>query len=102
MKISVVSPVYKAQDCLDELHRRLVVTLAKIIGDFEIIFVNDASPDRSWEKIKEICSKDKRVKGINFSRNFGDYCRIRLYSRRFSRGYGLRFARRSGGYRATI
>jgi len=54
----------------------LIKTLPQITSDFEIIFVNDASPDRSWEKIKNICSGDKRAKGINFSRNFGQHYAI--------------------------
>ena len=73
MKISVVTPVYKAQDCLDELYKRLTKVLPQITDDFEIIFVNDASPDRSWEKIRNICSSDKRAKAISFSRNFGQH-----------------------------
>jgi dolichol-phosphate mannosyltransferase len=73
MKISVVTPIYKAQDCLEELYERLVKVLPQISDSFEIIFVNDASPDRSWDKIKKIYSRDKRVVGINFSRNFGQH-----------------------------
>lgn len=71
--ISVVSPVYKAEDIIDELVRRLINELSKITHDFEIILVEDGSPDKSWLKIEENCKKDKRIKGIHFSRNFGQH-----------------------------
>jgi glycosyltransferase involved in cell wall biosynthesis len=38
--------------------------------DYEIIFVNDGSPDNTWEEIQKIALKDKKVKGIDLSRNF--------------------------------
>lgn len=65
--------MYKAQNCIDELYKRLVRVLPKISNDFEIIFVNDASPDQSWGEIKKICLSDRRAKAINFSRNFGQH-----------------------------
>ena len=67
--ISVVTPVYKAEDCLHELYRRLVSALAGITQDFEIVMVEDCGGDRSWEIIRELAQKDPRVKGIQFSRN---------------------------------
>lgn len=74
--ISVVSPVYGCSTCILELYFRLKETLEKISPHFEIIFVNDASPDEAWEKITEIAKTDSRVKGINFSRNFGQHYAI--------------------------
>lgn len=71
MDISVVIPVYGCRAALNELHERLVKNLSKITNDFEIILVNDSCPQGSWEVIKEICETDKRVVGINLSRNFG-------------------------------
>ena len=50
---------------------RLVTTLKKITQCYEIIFVNDACPQNSWEVIEKICLNDKNVKGIELSRNFG-------------------------------
>jgi dolichol-phosphate mannosyltransferase len=73
---SIVSPVYGCKTCLYELYFRLKETLEKITPDFEIILVNDASPDGAWETILELANKDKRVKGINFSRNFGQHYAI--------------------------
>ncbi len=51
--------------------KRVVSELEKLTDKFEIIMVNDGSPDNDWEVICEIAEKDKRVKGINLSRNFG-------------------------------
>jgi glycosyltransferase involved in cell wall biosynthesis len=74
--ISVVIPVYKNEPFIDELVSRLVAALGTIANDFEIIFVNDASPENDWEIIKKIATKDNRVKGINLSRNFGQHYAI--------------------------
>ncbi len=71
--LSVVTPVYRAEGCLEELYRRLVAALAGITQDFEIIMVEDCGGDRSWEIIMELARKDARVKGIQFSRNFGQH-----------------------------
>jgi polyisoprenyl-phosphate glycosyltransferase len=74
--ISVVSPVYGCKTCLVELYTRLKQTLENVTPDFEIILVNDASPDGAWETIVELGQKDSRVKGINLSRNFGQHYAI--------------------------
>lgn len=76
MHISVISPIYKGEKMLDELVRRIGSALEQITSDFEIILVNDCSPDDSWSKIKEICTCDQKVKGINLSRNFGQHYAI--------------------------
>ncbi|MFV0390386.1 MAG: glycosyltransferase family 2 protein [Paludibacteraceae bacterium] len=74
--ISVVSPVYKAENIVSELVKQVKEAVSTISEDFEIILVNDASPDNSWGKIVEECGKDKRVKGIDLSRNFGQHYAI--------------------------
>lgn len=71
--ISVVIPVYKAEECLHELYRRLVLSLEQISPDFEIILVEDCGGDRSWDIISRLAQTDQRVKGIQFSRNFGQH-----------------------------
>ena len=76
MKISVVIPEYGCREAIFELHRRLVETLESIGTDFEIIFVEDRDPQNSWEDIKTLCEKDDRVRGIHFTRNFGQECAI--------------------------
>lgn len=72
-KISVVTPVYGCCKSINSLYERLNKTLSTITNDFEIIMVNDSSPDNAWEDIKELAKKDNRVKGINLSRNFGQH-----------------------------
>ena len=74
--LSVVSPVYMAENIVAELVRQVKTAVADITDNFEIILVNDASPDRSWDKIVAECAADKRVKGINLSRNFGQHYAI--------------------------
>ena len=71
--ISVVTPVYGCGDCLEQLYNRLKTTLSNINENFEIIMVNDASPDNAWDIITQLAHKDNRVKGINLSRNFGQH-----------------------------
>lgn len=71
MKLSIVSPVYKAEEIVDELVQRITESVSEITDDFEIILVEDGSPDKSWLKIYENSKKDKRIKGIKLSRNFG-------------------------------
>ena len=74
--ISVVSPVYKAENIIQELVRQLDFEISKITPNFEIILVNDCSPDDSWNQIKIECEKNSKVKGINLSRNFGQHYAI--------------------------
>jgi dolichol-phosphate mannosyltransferase len=74
--ISVVSPVYHAEKIVLELVKQLHENLSKITDDYEIILVNDASPDNSWLAIAAECERDNRVKGINLSRNFGQHYAI--------------------------
>lgn len=69
--ISVVIPVYGCKEALNELYTRLCNTLTTITDNFEIILVNDACPQNSWEVIKKLCESDSRVVGLNMSRNFG-------------------------------
>ena len=73
MKISVVIPCYKCEASIKILYERLVSVLTQIMNDYEIIFINDASPQNDWEEIKKIAEKDKKVIGINLSRNFGQH-----------------------------
>lgn len=76
IKISVVSPVYRGEKMVSELVRRNVETLTGIGVDYEIILVNDASPDNSWQAIETECKKNPKVKGLNLSRNFGQHYAI--------------------------
>ena len=71
--LSVVIPVYKAEKCLKELYARLTTSLGSLTEDYEILFVEDCGGDRSWEIISELSHGDKRVKGFQLSRNFGQH-----------------------------
>lgn len=76
LTISVVAPAYRCGSCLQELHRRLCATLEQLTSEFEIILVNDASPENDWQVICELARTDPRVRGINLSRNFGQHYAI--------------------------
>ena len=72
-EISVVSPVYFAEKIVEELVKRIEQSLKEITDNYEIILVEDAGPDNSWEKIEDICKNNKNVKGIKLSKNFGQH-----------------------------
>lgn len=74
--ISIVSPVYRGEKMVAELVRRNVESVSAITDDYEIILVNDASPDNSWDEIVKQCESNPKVKGINLSRNFGQHYAI--------------------------
>jgi dolichol-phosphate mannosyltransferase len=71
MKISCVIACYKDEQAIPVMYERIVNTFKKIEADYEIIFVNDSSPDDSINIIRKISSQDTRVIGINHRRNFG-------------------------------
>lgn len=71
MDISVVVPVYGCKAAVEELYERLSSTLSEITDSYEIIFVNDACPQGSWEVIEKLSDKDSKLIGIDLSRNFG-------------------------------
>ncbi|MEO5365269.1 MAG: glycosyltransferase family 2 protein [Magnetococcus sp. WYHC-3] len=72
-EISVVVPVLNEAANVEELARRLVNTLQTMGVDFEIILVDDGSTDACPQRIREIHQQDNRVKGLLFSRNFGQH-----------------------------
>ncbi|MCS7317946.1 MAG: glycosyltransferase family 2 protein [Candidatus Dojkabacteria bacterium] len=80
MKLSVVIPVYLSEETLSILTQKLLEVLRNIVHDYEIIYVNDASPDNSWDVIQKLCYENKNIIGISLSRNFGQhpaiYCGI--------------------------
>lgn len=71
--ISIVSPEYKGEKMVKELVTRIKKSVSTITEKYEIILVNDASPDNTWDAICQECSLDHRVKGLNLSRNFGQH-----------------------------
>jgi putative glycosyltransferase len=74
MRISVVSSLYNSAEFIPELHRRLCETLKRITDDYEIILVNDGSPDASLAVALEIIEKGQsHLKLIDLARNCGQH-----------------------------
>ncbi|HUU34333.1 MAG TPA: glycosyltransferase family 2 protein [Vicinamibacterales bacterium] len=71
MNVSVVVPCYRSADCLPELVRRVNVALQPHYAAFELILVNDASPDASWAVISELADRHPFVVGLNLRKNVG-------------------------------
>ena len=69
--VSIVVPLYNEELVIKEMYRRLSEMVHQNELSYEIILVNDGSRDRTAEMAREICRKDKNIKLINFSRNFG-------------------------------
>ena len=69
--VSAIVACYKDNRAIPIMYERLKATLTKLDVDFEIIFVNDCSPDDTEEVIRGISRNDRRVIGISHSRNFG-------------------------------
>ena len=76
MKLSIVSPVFRAELVLDELLERISNSVPSDFYSYEIILVDDFSPDKSWQKIVDISNRNPNVKGFKLSRNFGQHYAI--------------------------
>ena len=76
MHLAIISPVYRAEKVLDQLVERIKVAVSPITADFEIILVDDYSPDSSWMKIEQLVQIHPEIKGIKLSRNFGQHYAI--------------------------
>jgi polyisoprenyl-phosphate glycosyltransferase len=74
--LSIISPVYRAEQTLEPLVLRIKDAVRKISSEFEIVLVEDASPDRSWEEIERLAKLHPEVEGIKLSRNFGQHYAI--------------------------
>jgi len=70
-RISIVIPTYKSEPNLPTLVARLEGVLGQVPYEYEIIVVNDASPDNTMSVLRGICEKNGRVRVISLSRNFG-------------------------------
>ena len=77
MKLSIVIPVYYNEDNLKPLYENIREKIIEVIQyDYEIVLVNDGSKDRSYDIMKELAQKDRHIKIINLSRNFGSHAAI--------------------------
>lgn len=75
--LTAIIACYKDGQAIPIMHERLVAVFQKLGLDYEIIFVNDNSPDDSAEVIRAISARDPRVIGISHSRNFGSQAAFR-------------------------
>lgn len=71
MKYSVVLPVYNEEENLPTLNKRVTKVLSGLKADYEVIFVNDGSNDKTKQLLTSFNKKNPRIKVVNFSRNFG-------------------------------
>jgi polyisoprenyl-phosphate glycosyltransferase len=75
-ELSVVVPVYGCRDCVEVLHARLTASLQEITPAYEIVFVDDRSPDGAWEVLRPLAERDPRTVAVRLSRNFGQHAAI--------------------------
>ncbi len=75
--LSAIVACYKDAEAIPIMHERLVAVFSRLGLDYEIIFVNDNSPDDSSEIIREISARDPQVIGVTHSRNFGSQAAFR-------------------------
>lgn len=76
VELSVIIPVYQAASCLEHLYERLTTVLASLDISYEIILIEDRSPDQSWQVLEGISKRDSRVHAFQLSRNFGQQAAI--------------------------
>ena len=69
--LSIIVPIYNEESNLEELYTRLEKCISGITANYEILFVNDGSEDKSYDIIKSYANKNHKIRYINFSRNFG-------------------------------
>lgn len=73
MKLSIVTSLYKSEQYIQEFHQRISRLAEELSGDYEIIFVNDGSPDNSINIALDLHEKNNNIVVINLSRNFGHH-----------------------------
>lgn len=73
MDLSIVTTMYYSEEYINEFYNRIKIEAEKITKNYEIIFVNDGSPDNSLDVAVSIQAKDKKVKVVDLSRNFGHH-----------------------------
>ena len=76
IKYSIIVPVYNEEEVIEESYTRIKKTLQNLKETYEIVFIDDGSRDNTEQIILKLCGKDKTVKMISFSRNFGHQAAI--------------------------
>ena len=74
--VSIIVPCYNEEKTIQTFYDAITVEMEKTNYDFEVIFINDGSKDSTYQIASDICKKDKRIKLISFSRNFGQQAAI--------------------------
>jgi dolichol-phosphate mannosyltransferase len=74
--LTIVVPVYGCDDCLAELCRQIAAALADLAGEYEILLIDDRSPDGSWAQIVALQAIYPQLRALRFSRNFGQQIAI--------------------------
>lgn len=85
LDLSIVVPVYRSEDCLEALIAAIAEALDPTGRDYEVLLINDGSPDNSWGAIEAICRNNSNVVGVDLRRNFGQDNAI-ITGLRLSRG----------------
>ncbi len=75
-RFSVVVPSYGCEACLGALHEQLAAVFAKMAASFELVLVDDHSPQADWSVIASLAGRDPRVRGVKLCRNFGQHAAI--------------------------
>jgi undecaprenyl-phosphate 4-deoxy-4-formamido-L-arabinose transferase len=83
--LSIVVPVYRSEDCLEALVAAISEALDPTGREYEVVLVNDGSPDSSWAVIEELCRTNPNIVGVDLRRNFGQDNAI-ITGLRLSRG----------------
>ena len=73
VELSIVATLYNSAPYLEKFYRRVCAASEQVVSDFEIVLVNDGSPDHSLEIAVELYERDPRVRVIDLSRNFGHH-----------------------------
>lgn len=74
--ISVIIPCYNEEDCISETYRRITNVCKPNFSNYELIFTDDGSTDKTSKKILDFANEDEHVKVILFSRNFGQQAAV--------------------------
>ena len=86
--VSFVIPCYRSEHTLENVVAEIHKTLKDMEQyDYEIILVNDCSPDGTWAVIRRICQENNRIRGINFAKNFGQHAALMAGLRQSSGDY---------------
>jgi undecaprenyl-phosphate 4-deoxy-4-formamido-L-arabinose transferase len=70
-ELSIVVPVYRSEACLEALVATIAAAMRPLAIDYEVILVNDGSPDHTWDVVEGLCRTHHEVLGVDLRRNFG-------------------------------